>query len=63
MSTRPDRLSPSFSWDAGALKRVCGCGNRQRIALARAFLKDVPIVISDEATSARLIEELRRITA
>jgi ABC-type transport system involved in cytochrome bd biosynthesis fused ATPase/permease subunit len=43
-------MSAYFSWDAGALKRVCEGGEHQRIALARAFLRDAPIVISDEAT-------------
>ncbi len=36
-------------------------GQRQRIAIARAFLKDAPILIFDEATSALDNETERRI--
>ena len=45
-------------------------GQRQRIALARAFLKDAPILLMDEATSAldaesetQIQEALKRLTA
>ena len=45
-------------------------GERQRIALARAFLKDAPILILDEPTSsvdvhaeARIVESLERLMA
>ena len=37
---------------------VCACrgGERQRISLARAFLKDAPILILDEPTSSVDVE-------
>ncbi|MBV1874485.1 MAG: ATP-binding cassette domain-containing protein, partial [Gammaproteobacteria bacterium] len=38
-------------------------GQRQRIAIARAFLKDAPILVLDEATSALDTDSERKIQA
>jgi ATP-binding cassette, subfamily B, bacterial MsbA len=38
-------------------------GQRQRIAIARAFLRDAPIVVLDEATSALDVESEREVQA
>ena len=37
-------------WESG--ERVCQDGQKQRISIARVFLKNPPILILDEATSA-----------
>ncbi len=56
-----DRLADGFETFVGENGVMLSGGQRQRLAIARALLKDAPILILDEATSALDTESERHI--
>jgi ATP-binding cassette subfamily B protein len=58
-----ERAPDTFSTPVGERGRSLSAGERQRLSIARAILKDPPILILDEATSALDAETERKVQA